>query len=118
MNAPHLVGVKPDKDEPQPSYPVVHCRHCGKACVVAFDGRFDEDELTELHARAFDFEPTPIESRYMGDAVLWFFVDGSKAIGLQRFTRIGDMDPSYAGDRWQYHRNSCGGRQLELGGVR
>lgn len=125
MNAPHMVGVKPESGEigglsyvDQPSYPIVHCKHCGAPTVVAFDGRADEAELSPLHERHIDFAPVPEDVRYLGDVVLWFLVDGSKAVGRQRFTRIRDVEPSYAGQVWRYHRLSCGRRQLDLEGVR
>jgi hypothetical protein len=118
MNTPHLVGVKPDTFEPAHSYPVIHCHRCGAACVVAFDGRFEEEELTDLHARSVNFDPMTTEPRHLGDVVLWFAVDGmGHPLGRQRFTRLGDLD-RYNGSVWQYHRNTCGQRQLTIAGVK
>lgn len=102
---PELVGIKPEKLEPQPSYPVVHCVLCGQATVYAYDDRCPET-VDHLHRRQFDFDPEPDRGR--GDAVLWYEVDGAgQPVGVQWFRRIGDITGLYSGSLWRYHANTC-----------
>jgi hypothetical protein len=104
---PELVGVLPEKLEPQPSYPIVHCAVCGAATVYAYDDRFPETRDI-LHRRQVDFEPE--EDRGRGDLVLWYEVDGAgEPMGPQWFRRIGDITGEHAGSVWRYHRNTCKG---------
>src|SRR5512137_347792 len=100
VKAPHLVGVRPEEEiRQQPSYPIQHCPLCGAATVLAWDGDCDENELTRIHSRIFDFEPLPAEQRRHGDAVLWFAVDSSDrpVEGRQRFTRLAAINGDFSG---------------------
>jgi hypothetical protein len=103
--SPEMIGIMPEKLDPQPSYPVVHCSVCGAATVYAYDDRFPED-LDPLHRRQVNFDPEIDRGR--GDVVLWYEVDeAGQPVGSQFFRRVGDITGEHAGSVWRYHRNTC-----------
>jgi len=115
----NVIGVKAEEEGPPPSYPIQHCPLCGAATVLAWDGDCEENELTKMHSRIFDFDPLPTEERWRGDAVLWFAVDSSNrpVEGRQRFTRVFAINGDYTGQLWKYHRLTCGKQQQTIPGV-